>query len=157
MSMNITSEDAEYNNVRYKEDRLFNENVVRQIERCHDMEYVSHMRYLRIDGFELDVVAFFQTKRGITRSFGFELKEANWEEVLLQTLKRRYLFDYYYVVIDLRSLTLFRRLFWYNMETTLKELYEIKYNKIGIICRDGILIPSGFKKGSFTILNGFEG
>jgi len=139
----------------FKEDKLFNEDVIRRVEEYHDVEYRSHLRHARVDGMELDVVAFFRKRRsGWGRTFGFELKQYDLARVVEQAARRRYLFDYYYVVLNCSYRLLLFQIIWNESIAKL-----IKGHRIGIICRDRdwtIAFPSRYKKGCMRVLSQYE-
>jgi len=140
--------------LRFREDELFNEEVVREIERYHVMRYLSHSRHVRIDGMELDVVATFETKVGaFTRTFGFELKLWDLYRVVEQAVKRRHLFDYYYVVLDLSLKDLLSAVLRHLDVPEL--IRKIREHGIGIICENRIVLGSRFRRGSVRTLEGF--
>ena len=143
------------NDVKFKEDKLFNKDIITAVEIAHDLRFVSYNRHMRIDGRECDVVAIFETAEGkYLRLIGFELKDKNFDKVVAQALERRKLFDYMYIVTGLSAKELLRAVLNYRYFAEL--VNSLKQEGIGIICENEVILYSKFRKGSLQPLLNFS-
>jgi len=93
--------------LRYQEDSLFNEDLIRLVELHHGLRYVNHKRWAKVYCFEVDVIATFETPdRKLKRIIMFELKKnGNWEECIIQAFRRMTMSNYSYAVLEAPQLT----------------------------------------------------
>ena len=144
------------NDIKFKEDNLFNEKIITAVEVAHGLRFVTYNRHMRIDGKECDVVATFETAEGkYLRLIGFELKVQNFDKVVAQALERRKLFDYMYIVTGLSAKELLRAVLNHKYFAELIKL--LKQEGIGIICENEVVLYSKFRKGSLQPLINFSG
>lgn len=132
-------------NVQFQEDELFNEEVIRVIEKYHNFKFVKAVRHAVVDKLEVDVVAYFVTPTYQRRVIGFELKENDIWKALNQAFKRAKHFNYFYIVINSSPAWLFDWLIHSN--NRVGETFEdIRKHKIGIFCRNQLIIPARYRK-----------
>ena len=89
---------------KYKEDLLFTDEVIEEIERVHGFSLASVTYHYTIPhvprSIEVDVFCIFHTPSGRERIVGFELKESDYLKALRQAEVRRSYFDYFYIVLN---------------------------------------------------------
>ena len=89
------------------EDALLNFNVIHLVRKFHNLYEIKLYRHVEVGGFETDAVLIAHTLgKGIERWVGFELKEGDFLKAYLQASIRRRYFDYFYIVINLTTLSI---------------------------------------------------
>ena len=129
----------------YIENKYFDDAIRDLILHHHNFTLKSIERNVCVNGkmeTETDVIMYCETDmKALPRKIGIELKENDLPKAIHQAYKRRKYFNYFYVVINLLSETLFQSLVNdYN-------LYEaIKVAGVGIISYPDkkLLYPSSF-------------
>ena len=124
-------------NTLYYEDALLTWKILSVIKQEHELEIERMYRHVKVMDMEVDAVAVCRTtwqKR--RRMIGFELKDSDIQKAILQAYLRRRFFDYFYIILNLRT------------STIVSEILKLETHKIGFISSkdDVIVLPSKFQK-----------
>ena len=100
------TEIKERDNFHYFEDALLTWKILDTIRISHNLSVEKVYRHVMINKLETDAVAVCTTPEGIERWVGFELKESDIGKAIIQAKLRRKYFDYFYIIINLRTKTI---------------------------------------------------